>query len=187
LDNFYFAQHEIGYLQAGAFVQFLVEKMGWEAFDAFYRDIQPLKDEKGEVIQAHPSEIVDRALQKHFNMDLGEIEGDFLVYLKEQSLSPEWAEDVRLTIAFYDTVRRYQMLLDPSAYFLYAWLPGNQEMREKGIVADYLRRPGETENLLLEELLVAADDRLRRGEYEQVSSLLEIINQRLNQFENGRK
>jgi hypothetical protein len=181
-DNFYFSQHEIGYLQAGAFVQYLVETYGWETFDAFYRDIQPLKDAKGEDRRSKPSETVDAALQEHFGLGLAQVEQDFIAVMKRQTLTPEWVEDVRLTVAFYDTVRRYQQLLDPSAYFLYAWLPGNQAMREQGIVADYLRRPVDQENLVIESLLVEADTVLRQGEYARVERLLHIINQRLDRL-----
>jgi hypothetical protein len=179
-DDFYFSQHEIGYLQAGAFVQYLVETYGWEAFNAFYRNIQPLKDENGEIIQSKPSEVVDAALQEHFGVGLSQVEQDYIAALAGQPLAPQWVEDVRLTVAFYDTVRRYQQLLDPSAYFLYAWLPGNQAMREQDIVADYLRRPVNQENLVIEGLLVEADAALRRGEYARVEGLLEAVNRRLD-------
>ena len=39
VEDFYQEQHEIGYLQAGALVEFMVENWGWEAFFEFYRDI----------------------------------------------------------------------------------------------------------------------------------------------------
>ena len=42
LDHFYVAQHEIGYLEAGSLVAFMVDTWGWTAFSSFYRDIHPV-------------------------------------------------------------------------------------------------------------------------------------------------
>jgi hypothetical protein len=46
-----------------------------------------------------------------------------------------------LTVAYYDLIRDYQSQQDPSAYFRGVWLPDPHEMRQRGIVADYLRGP----------------------------------------------
>lgn len=62
-------------------------------------------------------------------------------------------------------MRRYQQQLDPSAYFMTAWLVDRREMQERGIVADYVRRPTAAENILLEEMLVDAHQRLISGDY----------------------
>lgn len=180
IDNFYFSQHEIGYLQAGALVEFMVERWGWEAFDAFYRDIQPIQDEEGVSQSGRPSEAVDRALQAHFNLTLQELEEVFKDRLGEIAVTASWVEDVRLVVAFYDAVRRYQQLLDPSAYFLYAWLPGNQDMRDAGIVADYLRRPFYPQNVTIEGLLVRADQLLQEGQYLEVQRMLDTVIQQLD-------
>jgi hypothetical protein len=180
MDNFYFSQHEIGYLQAGALVEYMVNRWGWEAFDAFYRDIQPIKQDEGGAQSSRPSDSVDLALQAHFNLTLEDLEENFKAKLLEVALTAQWVEDVRLVVAFYDTVRRYQQALDPSAYFLYAWLPGNRAMREAGIVADYLRRPVSTEHITIESILVQADVALQQGQYLEVQRLLDTVNQQLD-------
>jgi hypothetical protein len=179
-DDFYFAQHEIGYLQAGALVEFMVETWGWEQFERFYRGIQPLQRPDGSERQGEPSEVVDQALQKYFKINLAELERQFLEALQQEDLQAQWVEDVRLTVEFYDTVRTYQQLFDPSAYFLYAWLPDSQEMRERGIIADYVRRPSVPENVELEILLVKADSALRQGDFGRVQKLLEQVQAHLN-------
>jgi hypothetical protein len=157
-DNFYPAQHEIGYLQAAALVEFMIQTWGWDAFMDFYRDIQP-----------HPSgsqaQAMQAALLKHFEISLAELEQVFLDELRRQEVTPEHVQDVRLTVEFYDSVRRYQQQLDPSAYFMTAWLVDRREMQERGIVADYVRRPTTPENILLEEMLVDAHQQLIRGDY----------------------
>ena len=174
-DDFYFSQHEIGYLEAGALVAYMVDTWGWGAFEDFYRDIkpyEPVPDSTG--FQGGSSSIpIEAALGAHFGLTLDELEGQFVEALQDEMLTPALVNDVRLSVAFYDTVRRYQQLLDPSAYFLTAWLMDGEQMREREIVADYLRRPSSAENLALETMLVGADGALRSGDYFQASYILD--------------
>lgn len=172
-DNFYASQHEIGYLIAGALVEYMVDRWGWEAFSAFYRDIKPHESES-------QARAIEAALVAHFGLALSDLEGDFLSVLQDYPDAPEWMEDVRLTADFYDTVRRYQRALDPSAYFRTAWLLSNEEMRKQGIVADYLRRPALPENVSIETLLAAASEHLIAGQYVETGRYLEAINAALD-------
>lgn len=174
-EDFYASQHEIGYIEAGALVEFMVRTYGWEAFSNFYRDIHPA--ENGEQSQA-----IDSALQEHFEITFAQLEDRFLTSLRRRAIIPELRSDVRLTVAFYNTVRRYQQLMDPSAYFLTAWLPSGEEMRQRGIVADYLRHPTTPENIALESMLVGADEHLRAGRYKEAEQLISAVNLRLSQL-----
>jgi hypothetical protein len=177
-DSFYTSQHEIGYLEGAALVQYLVNTYGWETFDRFYRDIE-----------SHPSgkqsEAIDAALQEHFGLPLGQLESNFLAALNRQQTNPDVYDDLRLTIDFYNTVRRYQQLLDPSAYFLTAWLPDGEQMRERGIVADFLRRPDWLDNRRIETLLIQADGDLRAGNYALAEKTLVKVNRLLDSIEAG--
>ena len=173
-DDFYPSQHEIGYMEAGALVQYMVERWGWEAFSRFYRDIRPGPPGSGQV------EAMDEALARHFELTFKEVETGFLETLRQQEVSAETQEDVRMTVAFYDTVRRYQQALDPSAFYMTAWLPDGKQLREHGIVADLLRHPSAPENISLESLLVSADTHLRAGDYAAVEQLLEAVNKALD-------
>jgi hypothetical protein len=175
-DSFYTSQHEIGYLEGAALVKFLVDTFGWQAFNNFYRDIHPQPDGK-------ESEAIDVALGKHFGRSLGQLERDFRTALHRQQINPDMADDLRLTIEYYDTVRRYQQLLDPSAYFLTAWLPDGEQMRQRGIVADFLRHPQKPENIQIETLLVQADGDLRAGDYSRSEKTLITVNRLLDRFE----
>lgn len=174
-DDFYPQQHEIGYLEAGALVQFLVEGYGWQAFDTFYRSLPDLGDQS-------PSQVLDSALQARFSLTLAALEQDYIAYLQEQTVTEAVREDLRLTIYFYNTVRRYQAGLDPSAHFMTAWLPDAAAMRQKGIVADLLRRPDDWKNRHIESLLVRADEELRAGNYLQTEKTLNRVNQLLNRW-----
>jgi hypothetical protein len=169
MERFYTSQHEIGYLEAAALIEYMVGRWGKDAFFQFYRDIH--------LVQGNNSQAaaINAALLQHFQLTLGELENDFLQYLRGQPVEPRWAEDVQLSVRFYDTVRRYQQALDPSAFYLTAWLPDSQQMRERGIVADYLRHPSAPENIAIETLLVAADKRLRAGDYLRTGQLLDVV------------
>jgi hypothetical protein len=169
MERFYPSQHEIGYLEAGALTEYMVERWGKDTFYQFYRDIHPVEGNDSQAAA------INVALLQHFQLTLGELENDFLQHLSERPVEPRWEQDVRLSVRFYDTVRRYQQALDPSAYYLTAWLLDSQQMRERGIVADYLRHPSAPENIAIETLLVAADERLRAGDYLRAGQLLDVV------------
>ena len=173
-DNFYPAQHEIGYMEAGALVEYMVQRWGWDAFNQFYRGIHPGPPGSGQVAA------MDAALTQHFGLTFKELEAGYIETLRQQEVSAETREDVRMTVAFYNTVRRYQQELDPSAYYMTAWLPDGKQMRQRGIVADLLRHPSAPENISLESLLVSADTHLRAGDYAAVEQLLEAVNNALD-------
>jgi hypothetical protein len=175
-DSFYTSQHEIGYLEGGALVEFMVNRYGYRAFNEFYRDIE----NHSSGVQ---SKALDLALQEHFGLTLMELEIQFKSALYRQHINPDMYQDVILTVAYYEAVREYQRLLDPSAYFLTAWLPDGEEMRQRGIVADYLRRPLTSQNLVIEELLIEVDRQLRMGNYLEADKALDQIERELGQVQ----
>jgi len=85
-----------------------------------------------------------------------------------------------LTIELYDTLRRYQQLDDPSAYFLTAWLPDGTEARQRGLLADYIRHPDGPDNITYETMLVAAGQALSGGDYARAGALLDSVNNALD-------
>jgi hypothetical protein len=172
-DSFYTSQHEIGYLEGGALVQYLVNAYGWEEFNDFYRDIHPQPS-------GSQSEALDKALKSHFGLSLAQLEARFKTKLHRQQINPDMYDDLRLTVEFYETVRRYQQMLDPSAFFLSAWLPDGEEMRQREIVADYLRHPATADNLMIEDLLVTVDEELRAGNYTEAEKALQMVNKTLD-------
>jgi len=196
-NHFYFEQHEIGYLQAGALIAFMTDTWGWKEFSAFYRDIHQTAQSRDGSPPApapgaaptgsppedkSPSHAVDVALRAHFGLTLEQLEARFIEALRQERASPADAEDVRLTVLFYDTARRYQQTLDPSAHFLTAWLLDNDKMRKNGIVADYLRHPSQPENLALETMLAAANQNLIDGNFAPSLALLDAANQVLDRY-----
>lgn len=169
-DSFYPSQHEIGYLEGGAFIQYLVHTYGWDRFNAFYHDIpNPQGDEP-------QSQVLDTALAAHFERGLSEMEADWHAALRALPVLDEQVSDLLQTVSYYDTARRYQQLIDPSAYFLQAWIPDLPTARRDGIVADYVRHPNAPENVALETMMVAADRALKAGEYAETGRLLAEVN-----------
>jgi hypothetical protein len=166
-DDFYNSQHEIGYLEAGAFIKFLVDNFGWEKFKAFYASFQSAPSD---------SAVLDAALRANFNQSLAELEAQWLARLS--ALPPDMAqlEDLRLTVMLYDTLRRYQQLNDPAAYFLTAWLPNGPEARQRGIVADFVRHPTAPENIALETMLAAAGEAIVAQKSDDAETLLLSVN-----------
>lgn len=167
-DDFYPSQHEIGYLEAGAFVAYLVDRFGWKAFKTFYGDIE----EK----EAGQAATIETALQDHFGLTLAQAEADWLATLRALSPSTTQVADLRATINFYETVRRYQRVWDPTAYYLQAWFPPPEEAERRGITADLIRHPEGRVNVTLETMFGAADRALDRGTYGQAETLLVAIN-----------
>ncbi len=168
-DNFYLSQHEIGYLEGASLIEYMVKTWGWDAFSSFYRDIHTTQDGK-------PSSAIDAALQKHFQMTLPDLEGNFKLALSRITVTSDMRDDMRLTVQFFDTVRRYQQVLDPSAFFQTAWLLDTPTMRQRGIVADYVRHPAADENLALETLLATAYTSLSQAQYAAVDQVLAAVN-----------
>ncbi len=81
-----------------------------------------------------------------------------------------------MTVDYFDTLRRYQSLLDPSAYYLTAWLPDGRAMRERNIVADLTRRPTGVLNRSMEWLLMHARGNWFAEEYRPAEDTIDITN-----------
>ncbi|MCC7358775.1 MAG: hypothetical protein IT317_04830 [Anaerolineales bacterium] len=170
-NGFYPAQHEIGYLEAGAFINYLVERDGWETFKGMYATFQSAPTDAA---------MLDAALRAHYGVTLADLEAEWLAYLRAQPADPAQVEDLRLTVALFDTLRRYQQLKDPAAYFLSAWLPDGREARRRNIVGDFVRHPLAPDNIALEAMLDAAGMHLHAGEYAPAADLLAAVNAALD-------
>lgn len=176
-DDFYASQHEIGYLEGASLIEYMIKTYGEPAFMAFYRDIH---NKSGESQSAS----IDAALKAHFSISFAQLEQDFIAALQAEPDTSSWVDDVRLTVTYYETMRRYQQMLDPSAYFRTAWLLDNTAMRQRGIVADYLRHPHTPTNLALETLLITAGQQMSANDYDSAAQTLEQINSVLDSINN---
>jgi hypothetical protein len=124
--------------------------------------------------------VIEAALQAHFSRSFTDLETAYLAYLRNQPFTEDQRLDLQVTVKYFDTVRRYQAMLDPSAYFLYAWLPDGSVMRQRNIVDDFLRHPTGWENRLGESLLVRAHAEWFSGDYAGAERTLQCTNGLLN-------
>ena len=175
-NNFYNQQHDISYLEAATLVKYMLDTYGWADFNRFYRDISA--PEKGQ----SDSAVIDAALETHFKRSFADLENAYLAYLRRQPFTEEERTDLQMTVNYYDTVRRYQEALDPSAYYLYAWLPDGSVMRQRNIVADLLRHPDGWQNWLSEALLERVHAEWFSGDYAGAERTLQWTNWLLNLF-----
>jgi len=166
-EDFYYQQHEIGYLEAGALVEYLVGRFGWDEYQSFYRDIDDVGNQ---------AESLEGGLKEHFEISLNQLETEFLNELRTQKVTEGVQNDLQITVAFYDSLRKYQEVLDPSAYFLTAWFPDGESMRQEGITADLLRTPDKMDNLFFEFLLRTASNKITAGDHKQAEIILEVVN-----------
>ncbi len=149
-----------------------MDRFGWDAFKAFYGDMQ--ENTKGQAA------MLDAALQARFDLTLSQAESAWLAELRVLPTPTAQIGDLRLTTDFYDTLRRYQQAWDPSAYFLQAWLPSLSEAERLGITADWLRHPSRPLNVALETMLIAADRAIDEGAYAWGEVLLAAVNAALD-------
>jgi hypothetical protein len=174
VDDFYAAQHEIGYMQAAALVAYIDLLYGWETFIDFYFNLPE-----------GPSDgvIINTALEARFGISLVELEDGLITYLHglEPDLNVE--ADVRLTVETYDMIRRYQTLAIPSAHFQSAWWPHPRQMRMRGIVGDYAYREKAPLHVIVEQYFVELHTAMDHADYARVEIILSEINAILNRLE----
>jgi len=81
-------------------------------------------------------------------------------------------------------MRYYQQDFDPSAYYLFAWLPPALEARENNVTADLTRHPETSANIALETILLSAKKAIGQGKYALANAYLDTVERVLNN--NGR-
>ncbi|MGB9591617.1 MAG: hypothetical protein ACPL1K_03785, partial [Candidatus Kryptoniota bacterium] len=167
-NDFYLEQHEIGYLEAGALVEYMVQRWGWQPFLEFYQTIHHEKEEEQSIS-------IDRALQAYFQLTFSDLERDFLAYLKEIPVSISDQEKLQALIEYYDTIRSYQQALDRSAYYQSGWMVNVQELIDRNIVADYWRHPTSLTNIALETMLNRAAKAFQQGDIELQIELTKAV------------
>ncbi len=162
---FYDFQHETSYLEAGSFVKFLVERYGLDAFKELYG----LATNNA----AHDEALVRRLYGKSY----ADLEAEWLAYLTGLSPTPEQAEAWHLEVRAFDLMRRYQTELDPDARILPDKPP--PEWRRDDFQIFWQRRDAPL-NLVLETALIAAQERLHKGDLAGAAMLLDDVEDSLD-------
>jgi len=168
VEDFYAHPHEIGYLEAGAFVEELVRQGGWSRFRAF---MQAIERRPGEPDRA----VLDRALQAFYHQDIRSMEARWRERLQAMPADPALMADLRFIVTFYEALRAYQRAYDPSAYFQSPWLPDWRQAIREGIVADFMREPEEPEGRAFWERLQEARRRAAEGDLRGAQAIAEAL------------
>ncbi len=167
VNDFYAAQHEISYIEAGALVAYLVNTWGWDSFINFYFTLQQNNSDR---------DIISAGVVEAFGMSFDQLETHFINHLKTLTPSPGVAKSVQLTINAYETLRRYETVAIPSAHFRTAWWPDVRTMREKNLVGDYANREKAPFNLIMEQSLIQVHIAIAAGKYEAAEEKLDVMN-----------
>ena len=173
IENFFAIQHELGYLESASLIDYLVNTYGWPRVRDFYANTTA---DDGLTL----TDAVDANLRATFGRTLDEVEADWLAYLATLPRDLTAAQNLQTTTRYYDAMRRYQTIYDPTAYYLYAWLPDPDQAAERGATADFSRHPETETNIALESMLLAANGALLQGDYDQADALLGSIDRVLD-------
>ncbi len=157
---FYDFQHETSYLEAGSFVKFLVERNGVETLKELYGLAT------GQA--AHDEALVQRL----YGQSYAGLEAEWRGYLAGLSPTPEQAKAWHLEVRAFELMRRYQTRMDPDARILPDRPPAEWTSDTLKI---FLHRAGSPANLVLETALIAAQERLHRGDLAGAAALLDDV------------
>ena len=164
--DFYSHQHEIAYIEAAGLVAYLVETYGWNSFIRLY-SLQG--------IGAAETAWLDQALQRVYGVDLAQVERGYIEWLEDHPAGDQ-ITDMRLTRDLYETIRRYEALYSPYQESL----PPVTEAIRRGVTAEFIREPVSPENIALEAMLIAANQALLDGRYDECETLIDVINTTLD-------
>jgi hypothetical protein len=171
VENFYTHQHEIGYLEAGAVVAYVVELMGWEGVEDLCR--------ASAAVQGTEEERLSGGLEEVMAMDLHTFEQVWLRWIGSLHPSAQEVALLRLDWELMETIRAYQARFDPGANFLLGILFSPAEAEARDLTANFTRRPQAPEAIALELLLVMAQDARQVKDLEGVRACVAAVNDAL--------
>ncbi|HOU13667.1 MAG TPA: hypothetical protein PKZ84_11170 [Anaerolineae bacterium] len=168
-DNFYAQQHEVSYMEAGAFVTYLVDNYGWDGLTTFcqaaaWNETTP-----------DDATLLDAGLQAIGEARLSVFQTHWEAWLAAQPVTSAATAALETEVHLMETLRAYQRAYDFSAHFLEGILFDPQAGASMHITADFVRRPREAEPVALELLLVMAREALAREDTALADNLLSAV------------
>ncbi len=151
-NDFYGAQHEIAYLEGGAYDQWLIDKYGLSKFKQYLN--QP----------DNPQPIMGKSN--------AQLESDWLAALKA---TPHTASDVsyvQLQVRYYDVMREYETNKDPDARYLPQPQPSDWTT---SILSHFLAPASSPTDIALEDKLIAAGNAIVARDMNTASALLDQV------------
>ncbi len=165
--DFYLHQHEIGYLEAAAFVTYVVEGWGWETFERLCRAAASAEGTDAERVAA--------GLETAGLGELEALERDWRRWLGTLRATEQERALFEMELYLLETMRDYQRRYDRGVNFREGVLFDPAEGARREIVADFLRNPRAAEPIALELLLIMAQDALRARAPAEARSFLDTV------------
>jgi len=156
---FYDFQHETSYMEAGSFVQFLIERYGLDRFKLLYGQ------------ETGKAENDERLVESLYGQTYAELEVEWLEYLGSLSPTPEQVEAWRFNVRYFDLIRRYQAELDADARIL----PDAPTDWTSSTLSIFTRRMVAAANVVFETALIAAQERADRGDMAGADAVLDDV------------
>ncbi len=169
-NDFYAAQHEIAYLEAASYSDFLIATYGLDVFTHMYKLQAPQRghaDIDSDTFCKSDNERIATPLQK----TNAELEQEWRNWLTQQPASSTDRRAVSLQTHFFDTMRSYQERFDPPA----RQLPPPPSDWTNEIRQSMSSAPSDTTAVVLETMLFATRQALLRMDNDRAESLLKII------------
>jgi len=174
VEDFHTHQHEVGYLEAGAMVSYLVESYGWPSLERMCRAASDVIGDDGARWEAALAALDLRDAGSGPD-PVGTFEQAWQTWLRAPGVRPQDQTLVELELQLMDLMRTYQSAYDPVAHFLGGVLFSPAEGERMGIVADFVRRPRTAEAIAVELVLAMAQEAVEHRDAE----LLELLNAEL--------
>jgi hypothetical protein len=172
--DFYNAQHEVAYAEGASFTKYLIQTYGLEAFRRMYAAQQPQRGQPGGVDAFCAAD--NRRGIAPTNKDAGALEQDWLAHLKTIQPTDQQRRSWDLTVRFFDTMRRYQELLDKPARDL----PPPPASWDRATAAKFLNAASGRRAVVLETMLGTIEPALRRGDLAHADALLDAVDASLS-------
>ncbi|MDF1515589.1 MAG: hypothetical protein P1S60_17405, partial [Anaerolineae bacterium] len=167
ITDFYGQQHEIGYLQAAAFMAFINAEFGWEGIEALCQSSSEY--------QGTDQEKLDSAAQFIVKEDFTGLVDQFRTWLHEQPLLPEDSGLFEYELRLMELMRLYQRQYDPAAHFLEGVLFNPKDGEQRDIVADFIRRPRTDHAIAIELILTAGQQALIRRDLPFLKTIIQLL------------
>ncbi|MCD6284714.1 MAG: hypothetical protein J7M39_02220 [Anaerolineae bacterium] len=179
VEDFYTHQHEVGYLEAGAMVSYLVENYGWSSLERMCRTASDVIgddvarwDAAVAVLDPRDTGIAPDTADAVASEDgAATFEQAWQTWLKAAGVRPQDRTLVELELQLMDLMRSYQSAYDPAAHFLEGVLFSPAEGERMGIVADFVRRPRTPEAIAIELVLAMAQEAVEQRDAELLNML----------------
>ncbi len=169
--DFYASQHEIGYLEAGAFLRYIVALQGWEGLALFC--------EVTSAAEGTPVSRLDAGLEALELGTLDTFESRWLRWLaavrpRGEALSRE-RQALETELRLLEAMRAYQAAYDTVAHFRKGIFFNPVAGVQREITADFVRRPRDVQAIALELTLLAVQDALDVGDVGRASAWLDDV------------